>query len=65
MPPSAGYYREQSARARQLARGINDLWTVEALLRMAEDFEDIASDLEEGAIEIRHSSRLPQKQRAR
>jgi hypothetical protein len=54
-----GYYREQSERARrlalQLAGDVRDL-----LLRLAQDFDDIAEDLEKGAVEIRHPERMPQ-----
>jgi hypothetical protein len=62
-PP--GYYREQAERARRIARlmhqpGIND-----ALQRMAQDFEDIACDLETGAVDVRHPELLPQLRRDR
>jgi hypothetical protein len=33
------------------------------LLRMAQDYEDLAEDLENGAIEIRHPELLPQHNR--
>jgi hypothetical protein len=32
------------------------------LIRMAEDYEDIAVDLETGAVEIRHPDLMPQRQ---
>ncbi|MBO0735512.1 MAG: hypothetical protein J2P48_02930 [Alphaproteobacteria bacterium] len=32
----------------------------DALCRMAEDFDDIAHDLETGAVEIRHPELMPQ-----
>ena len=58
----APYYREQAARARRLA----DHATGEihdTLRHLAQDFEDIAEDLEIGAIEIRHPELLPQRRR--
>ena len=33
----------------------------EMLRRVAEDFEDIACDLETGAVDMRHSELLPQR----
>ena len=50
-PP--GYYREQAEHARRM------------LERMAEDFEDIACDLETGAVDMRHPELLPQLRRER
>jgi hypothetical protein len=35
----------------------------ESLLRMAQDFEDIAYDLETGAVDVRHIELLPQRSR--
>jgi hypothetical protein len=55
----AEYYREQAARARRLARGARrDI--EEMLSRVAEDYDDLAEDLENGAIEIRHPELMPQ-----
>jgi hypothetical protein len=59
----ASYYREQDERALRLARGTNDSETQEALERVARDYEDIAEDLESGAIEIRHPELMPQTRR--
>lgn len=59
---NAAYYRQQAARARRLVRSINDPQATEALLRIAEDFDDIAVGLERGAIDVRHPSRMPQAQ---
>ena len=33
----------------------------ETLLRMAQDFEDVAYDLETGAVDVRHPELLPQR----
>jgi hypothetical protein len=60
-----GYYREQAARARRLARCVVDAGVAKALRQAAQDFDDIAADLEAGAIEVRHPSRLPQLDRVR
>jgi hypothetical protein len=35
------------------------------LMQMAQDYRDIAEDLENGAIEIRHPERMPQRQQQR
>jgi hypothetical protein len=57
----AAYYREQAGRARRLARGINHPEVTEQLLRMARDYDELAEDLERGAVEIRHPELLPQR----
>jgi hypothetical protein len=57
----ASYYREQAARARRLAAQAADRAIVETLRRLAGDFDDIAYDLENGAIEILHPERMPQR----
>jgi hypothetical protein len=58
----AAYYRAQAARARRMARGqradIED-----SLRQIAVDYDDIAEDLESGAIEFRHPELMPQNQR--
>ena len=59
----ATYYRGQAQRARRLARSINHSEVERQLERMARDFDDIAEDLELGAIEIRHAELMPQRQR--
>jgi len=56
------YYREQAARARRWAREISPNEAVETLTRAARDFDDIAVDLENGAVEIVHPNRMPQRQ---
>jgi hypothetical protein len=61
----ASYYREQAARARRLARAVSYQEDVRVLDQMAQDFDDIAADLEAGAIEIEHPSRLPQNEHPR
>ena len=59
----ASYYREQAQRVRRLAGVPSDRETQETLLRMAQDYADIAEDLENGAIEIRHPELMPQSRR--
>ena len=61
----ARYYRDEAARARRLAKGINHAEARESLLNMARDYDDIAEDLESGAVEIRHPELMPQFQRRR
>jgi hypothetical protein len=63
MSHDAVYYREQAERARRLAMVPTDRETQEALKRIAEDYSDIAEDLESGAIEIRHPELMPQTRR--
>ena len=59
------YYRTQSERARRLARAVVNYEVQNQLERVAEDYEDIAVDLETGAIEIRHAELMPQNNRRR
>jgi hypothetical protein len=54
----AAYYREQAERARRLARVPTDRETQEAIERLAQDYSEIAEDLEGGAEEIRHPELL-------
>jgi len=56
------YYREQAKRARRLATDVANVAVAEMLRRLADDFDDIATDLQNGAVEINHPSRMPQKQ---
>ena len=50
----ASYYRGQAMRARRLARSATDGEIVALLSRMGQDYDELAEDLEIGAIEIRH-----------
>ncbi len=58
---SATYYRKQAARAIRLRDGLTTPDVVELLTRLARDYEDIAIDLDRGAIAIVHPERLPQR----
>ena len=58
-----GYYREQAGRARRLASGIGREDVARQLHDMAQDYEELAADLESGAIGVRHSELLSPKQR--
>ena len=58
---SPEYYRENAAKARRLSATITPSETSEMLERLARDYDDIAVDLERGAIEIVHPSLLPQR----
>ena len=62
-PPS--YYREQAEHARRMAGLMHQSDVTEMLHRMAEDYEDIAYDLETGAVDVRHPELLPQLGRDR
>ena len=57
---SMSYYLMQADRAARLANLLTDERTKADLLKMAEDYRDIAQDLENGAIEFRHPERMPQ-----
>jgi hypothetical protein len=62
----AGYYREQAERARRLADGVTPHSDAQKSLRdMARDYDEIAEDIEQGAIEVRHPELMPQLKRRR
>ena len=54
---SPSYYRDQAERAQRLARSVTDRDdSVKAILsQVAQEYEELAEDLEGGAVEIRHS----------
>ena len=57
----ASYYRDQADCARRLARAhIQDETKALLLQRVAQDYDDIAEDLENGAVDIKHPEMLPQ-----
>ena len=60
----SSYYREQAERARRLAKVPTDRETQDMLRQMAQDYADIAEDLENGAVEVRHAELMPQNRRA-
>jgi len=49
------YYRDEAERARRLARFVTSRETAAALSQAAREYDDIAEDLENGAIEVPHS----------
>lgn len=55
----AHYYREQAARARRLADHVTGE-AYHSMRQLAQDFDEIADDLENGAVEIRHPESMPQ-----
>ena len=59
----AGHYRQQAARARRLAGAIGNREMQEQLGRIATDYDDIATDIEQGAVEVRHPELMPQLRR--
>jgi hypothetical protein len=59
----SSYYREQAARARRLARRTTDREVVSMLAEFARNYDEIAEDLDRGAIEIRHPELMPQGRR--
>jgi hypothetical protein len=58
-PPE--YYRQQSRHARQLANRAPPGAVQDTLFKATYDFDDIAEDLEAGAIEVHHPELLPQR----
>jgi len=60
----ASYYREQAERLRHMARDTNNDRVARELERLAVDFDDIAEDIELGAIEIIRPDLLPQRKRS-
>ena len=60
----AGYYREQAQHARRLAAMVHQPDVRDTLYKSAQDFEEIAYDLETGAVEIRHPELLPQRRKS-
>jgi hypothetical protein len=61
---NADYYRDDAARARRIAHQLPDRPDVQRdLLAMAQDYDDIAIDLDAGAVEVRHPKRMPQNGR--
>jgi hypothetical protein len=54
------YYRREAAHARRMASNVNQVNIAQTLNKVAQDYEDIAVDLETGAVEIRHPESMPQ-----
>lgn len=61
----ASYYRHQAETARRLSQKLATHDVADRLGRMAEDYEDIADDLEKGAVDIRHAELMNQPHRQR
>jgi hypothetical protein len=57
------HYRDQADHSRRLAREQTHHETKALLERASRDYDDIAEDLENGAVEIRHPEMLPQRDR--
>jgi len=57
------YYRDQAERALRLAWAVTDPAAARALYEAARDYDDVAEDLESGAVEIRHPELMPQTRR--
>lgn len=62
---TAEHYREQAARARRLADRSHDAQLVETLGTFAREYDEIAEDLQAGAIAVRHPELMPQRRRRR
>lgn len=62
---SASYYREQADRARRIASIIHQPDAIKLLRQFAEDYDSVAEDLENGAVEVRHPELLPQNRARR
>ena len=57
------YYRKQAQHARWLADMVHQPDLRDMLHKTARDFEDIADDLETGAVEVRHPDLLRPRSR--
>jgi hypothetical protein len=57
----AEYYRERARHARELANSASPQSVLDALIKAAQDLDEIADDLEAGAIEVRHPELMPQR----
>jgi hypothetical protein len=55
------FYREQAERARRLAGAQTQGDTKALLNRVAQEYDELAEDLENGGVEIRHPELLPQR----
>jgi hypothetical protein len=55
------YYRDEAARARRLSGTINHPEARAMLLKLAKDYEEIAADLERGAVKVEHPELMPQQ----
>ena len=59
----ARYYREQARLARRLAGMVHQTDLRKTLDGLARDLDEIAEDLETGAVEVRHPELMPQRAR--
>jgi hypothetical protein len=58
---NAAYYRDQAERARRLADGVPGQSDVRKSLRyIAQNYDEVAEDIEQGVIEVRHPELTPQ-----
>jgi hypothetical protein len=60
---TAQHYRDQATRARRLAQQSHDREISEGFKTFAREYDEIAEDLERGAIEFRHPELMPQQRR--
>ena len=56
----AKHYRDLAERSRRLSRQTHDDQMSGALKEIAREFDELAEDLETGAVEIRHPELMPQ-----
>ena len=56
----AAFYRRHAARARRLAPGLAEK-TRQQLESFAREYDEVAEDLEAGAVEIRHPELMPRR----
>jgi hypothetical protein len=62
---SAKYYRDQAEKARRLSHDVATPAAGDVLEKLAEDYDDIADDLQDGAVDIRHPELMKQPGRKR
>jgi hypothetical protein len=49
------YYREIAARVRRVAEHAYQQEVIDVLVRLAQDYDEVADDLRDGAVNVRHT----------
>ncbi len=57
---SANYYREQARRTRRLRDIVSGRELIGLFNRIAKDYDEVAADLENGAVHVVFPDRMPQ-----
>jgi hypothetical protein len=59
----ASYFRSRAEQTRGLSRQILQLDVRKTLVDLAQEYDELADDLERGALDLRHPELLPQRMR--